>query len=315
MSRFARTPEEAFLRHKELAEKIDEKGKPKVDKDGKPLPAKGALQTLYLYQLILMHSWGNGFLDKKFSDLCELYGLEYHNSTRRLKTLRNKGWIEQTAKGIRPLLIHREKNSKGVKITPEPDQSVNSTPETSVKITPPSVKITPEKCKNYTENGEKSVKITPENPATPNEISDSGDAKTLLNLKSDLETTTTTNNSSKKELSRFEIEDCIRWIQKRIENGEKIETPHKLARWAHQSGEMDAFIQATLYPEVSEIPELTYSHLEIDGDGFSEAQMKEHLVVLRDIIEIGDDVRELKHFYTPDDWARLMKELANVEKQ
>lgn len=41
--------------------------------------------------------------------------------------------------------------------------------------------------------------------------------------------------------------------------------------------------------------------------------LTEHLRILIEVQEIGDDVSELRHYYTPEDWNYLMEELRNAE--
>ena len=148
--RFARLGEEVFLRSHEIA-----------------------CEEFRLYAYIVFHTFSDsGICRMTIAEICEIYKLEYHNTSRRFKILRKDftdqelaalptktqdklrtmktPWVEKTSKGIRPLV-----GMKSVNFT------LSNEPKKSVKITPESVNITLEECKNYTPSDEKSVNITP----------------------------------------------------------------------------------------------------------------------------------------------------------
>lgn len=291
--RFARVTEEVYQRRHEL-----------IDKDRK----QGYKETLLLYQMILLHSWGTGKCEKTLPELCDIYNLEYHNSTRRLKILREKKWVEDTDKYIRPLLVHRPEKKKDVKNTPtdSPYIGVNSTSDSSVKITPLSVKITPNECKNYTKNGENSVNFTPQNAETPYSQKDSGDANTFFKSKTFLEAPAATEPPSAaaaetNNKSQFSLEECLRWAKFCVERGDNIRNPEGLARRAHQTGDEDAFIYAALYPEG------------LDKGGnvvlkrLSQERLEYYVKSLQSLSEAEFDPEEWRHDFHRDDWEYLMR--------
>ncbi len=320
MSRFARISEDVLLRHREL-----------VGENGKP-----AKETLFLYLLIILNTWSSGICEKTISEICEIYDLEYHNSTRRLKFLRDAGWVENTKKHIRPLIIHQpkdktvkstvpENDEKSVNFTvKEADKSVNFTPkndEKSVNFTPEKCKIytkndeksvnfTPEKCKIYTKNDEKSVDFTPENDETPDSINASGDPSTLLNFKTPLKTTAAANKTTAAAAadknnfkSIFSLEECLRYAEICLKRGEPIKSLHGLAVKAYQTGNDDVFIRAALYPE--QIEETIDKPCEFDDGRF------EALEILSDLKTSGEDVASMRQWYSVEVWDWLMKEMGN----
>lgn len=282
MSRFARTPEEAFQRRREL---IDKKRK------------QGYAETFFLYQIILMHSWARGVSEKTLNELCEIYNLEYHNSIRRLRILRDKSWVEDTDKYIRPLLIHRAKSS------------VVSTPDSSVRITPPSVKITPVECKNYTENGKIGVIFTPENPATGDSQTVYGDAKTSFKFKPDLEGTAAARQTDDSDAavaaetdghkSNFSFPECLRYAEICQERGEPIKSAHALAKSIYKTGEQDASVAAALFPEQTIVAPVAAA----------DAHLADALEILTDVQASGENVADFEKYYTPADWTYLIGEL------
>lgn len=302
MSRFPRTPQEAFLRRKELK-----------DDDGK----QGYQETFLLYQIILMHSWETGTCNKTIGKLCKIYDLDYHNTYRRAKILREKGWVEIEDGYIRPLFIYLKSDETGVKTTPE--NGVKITPG-SVKITPnDGVKITTERCKIYTNSGENGVNFTPQNQTTGASSIVSSDSRFNLELNQDLNTTSSSNSNG--HLSKFSIEDCLRYVEIRIAKGERIETPHKFAKWLFQSGSDDVFIRATLYPEKPEMvspamPSEPQTSEETDFDFQPEPlndQTRETVLAsFRFMAEKAGGAEGLQCFadgYLPEDWTWLMGEL------
>lgn len=273
MARYVRISEEVFLRRKEINR-----------------------ETLFLYILIVFHTWGKSTCEKTLSEICDLYQLEPHNSHRRAKILRQKGWVEKVGKYYRPLVIFKNDGLKGVNSTPEANEkSVNSTPNISSK----SVKTTLSECNNYTKNDEKSVVFTPAY----------NDLNTFLNT-NELPTTTTSETSSHK--SQFPIEEIMRYLDVRAQRGERIETPHKLARWMHQTGEFDVFINATLYPDPVETQTIDYDDGEApDGDPQPLDEYDRFLAedALKSAAENGENLDEYRQFYTLEDWQWLMQRL------
>lgn len=306
-NRFARVTEEVILRRKELAVEHHKTGK----------LGRSALETLFLYIVILLHSWETGVLDKKkFPKLCEIYELNLKNSYRRLKIMRGKGWIEDTNEYIRPLLTHR---SKGVTITPiSTAKSVTVTPNFKAN----GVTVTPEKCNSYTEFGEIGVIVTPENGETSIPISDSGDAKTFLNLKSNLDDN---NNREKTDVvvveknkfykSDFSFDECLRYVELCIAKGQTVKNAYGLAVTLHQSGDADAFIQATLYPEPIKAEQtIEYADDEYEmpaPEPMSETARESMLVMLRGMLREAtiENLQSLAPMHTPEDWNYLMEEL------
>lgn len=286
MSRFARVTEEVILRRKELAVAHHKTGK----------IGRSALETLFLYIVILLHSWETGALEKKkFPKLCEIYELDVDNSYRRLKTMRDRGWIEVTKEYIRPLLIHR---SKAVTVTDDSAKKAVTVTDDSDEKT---VTVTDNYCNSYSNSDEKTVTVTVENSETSIPVVDYDDSKILLNLNKADSTTST----GSKNLSQFQIEECLRWMEWRVENGEKFDLPdrHRIAKWAHRTGEADAFIYAGLYPEG------------LDKDGrvvpkrLSEEKLDYYVKNLRTMSGAEFDPEEWRKDFLPEDWARLMERL------
>lgn len=288
MARYVILTEEVFLRHKEL-----------VNDEGK----RSAKEMLYLYMLILFYCWGTPVCKKTIREICDIHGLEYHNSTRRAKILRAKGWIEADGKYYRPLLVYSPNSKKSVKITPKIDEnSVNFTPENTGK----SVKITLAECKDYTETDENSVNFT---PAYKEGIS-------FLNT-NDLNPTTAAEKNaaaaaeSNGHKSKYSLEDCLRYAEICIERGEPIKNPHGLATKAYQSGELDLFIHATLYPEPIE-QTIEYDDGEApngEPQPLDEYELLDARDLLKSALENNQDLSEFKSFYTPEDWQWLMAQV------
>lgn len=258
--RFAKLGEEVYSRQSELAG-----------------------EELRLYIIIFFHTWQDSRkCNKTLSELCAIYNLDYDNSSRRLKILRQKKWLENTKKYIRPLVGFKTVNS-----TVEPNETVNST----AKETDETVEFTVLNCKNYSETDVETVEFTVSSIPYIEPFKD----------ENFLEPTT---SSTEKNLSKFSIEECLRYVNIRIERGEKIDTPHRFARWLHQTGNDDVFISAVLYPEPVE--QITTDANQSETEKF----FNDALAILRDVQELGDDVDDLKHYYAPEIWARLMEELS-----
>jgi len=290
MSRYVIIIEEVFLKHKEL-----------VNNEGK----RAAKEMLYLYMLILFYCWGTPVCKKTIREICDIHDLEYHNSTRRAKILRTKGWIEPEGKYYRPLLIYSPKSKKSVKTTPI-ENSVKFTLVTNEK----SVNFTPAECSDYTENDEKSVNFT---PAYKEGISylntEDSEKKSETKIVS---ATTTAADETNGHKSQFSIEDCLRYIEIRIERGERIETPHKLARWCWQTGEYDLFIAAVLYPEPVETQTIEYDDefaSEAAPPALDESEFDEARQFLKGMVNIGKNLSEFESFYEPSDWRKLVEEI------
>lgn len=329
--RFAIITQEVILRRGELAAKNEKTGK----------IGKNALEVLFLYTVILLHSWRNGICDRTIPELCNIYGLDKQNSYRRLKILRNKGWIEDTKKYIKPILIYRAKDKnelsttssesviithKTVDISSETDEIIfdyeeiyaNSEENLSetVEITPfendKDVIITPPKCNYYTLNAEKSVIITPPNHTTPkpvNDYSHSNIFKTNINNNGETSSIGGGGKISSENKSEFSRGECLRWVYRRIENGERIDTPERLAAWAYKSGEVDDFIYLMLYPNGT------------DDDGIRKPRRldpERRERVLRDLKSLSDSEFALieenwRETYSADDWAYFLKKYKSIK--
>ena len=281
MSRFARIEQEVFLRRTELIDEIRK---------------QGYHQTLLLYQLILLHSWGTGKCEKTLPQLCETYSLDYDNSTRRLKILREKRWVEDTDKHIRPLVAQRK---GAVEITADDCKNYS---KPTVEITVPTVEITADDCKNYSKTDENTVEITVNNQIT-GEFSDTyGDSNPSLKFKPHISTTTTGEKNG--HLSKFSREEILRYLEIRIKSGEDIPTPHKLANWMYQTGEYDVFIRATLYPEKPEPAAVS-----VPAESSLSGEILEALEILTDMLDGGEDISDMRQWYRAELWDDLMKEL------
>ncbi len=49
--------------------------------------------------------------------------------------------------------------------------------------------------------------------------------------------------------SQFPLEDVLRYVMKEVADGKRIENPNALASQLHKTGQADAFIKASLYPD------------------------------------------------------------------
>lgn len=254
----------------------------------------------------------------------DVYDLEYHNSTRRVKILREKNWLENSTKHLRPLILHRpeEKGKATVNFTSENNvtftlyngnESVNFTPENASK----SVKITPNKCNFYTKNGSNSVNFTPENAAISKEISDSDDAKTFKDLKSDLRFTTTTKNTGvvvvkNGHKSQFSFEEIQAYVLICEKSGQVIKNSFGLVTHLYETGESDAIILAKLYPEQI-TPEQTVEYDDPLDGLLNHKQFDDALKVPVETQSEGFDTSDWERFYAPRDWARLNEDAKNYK--
>lgn len=280
MSKFAKIGEEAVRRNAELVG-----------------------EELRLYVLIVFHTWSDsGVCKKTLRELSDIYGLDYDNTTRRYKSLRTKQWCENTKLGIRPLV-----GLKTVKFTVNgKEQTVNFTVENDTEA----VNSTALDCQNYSKTDDKTVNstVTFKGSTEPLKNPDFSSEPSETKIVSD----TTTAHEKNGHKSQFSKEDIIRYLDIRIRNGEQIETPHKLAQWMYQTGDYDAFINATLYPESVE-QTIEYDDGETPNGSVPQPLDEYELLDARDLLksmaEHGVNLSELKNKYTAEDWQWLMAQV------
>jgi hypothetical protein len=239
--------------------------------------------------------------------------LDYNNSTRRAKILCKKGWIRKAGKRYIPLIVWPP-------LKPEPKTDENTvnftvpndskTVKFTVDETEKTVNITDFDCNIYSKQDENAVNFTVFDETYKECINS-------LNTENFETTTTTTTSETNGHKSQFPIEEIIRYIDIRIANGERIETPHKLARWMHQTGEFDVFIQATLYPEPIEQQTIEYD----DGEAptgeaiFTEPQPLDFygridaVEFLRERARLGENLGDYQKLFVAEDWTLVMEEL------
>ncbi|MBS1797820.1 MAG: hypothetical protein JSS81_28625 [Acidobacteria bacterium] len=270
--RFAKLGEEVFIRQSEIS-----------------------CEEFRLYAIIVFHTFvDTGVCRMPLREISKIYNLDYDNLTRRYKILRKdftpeeikklpekiqaqlekmkSPWLEKTKKGIRPLV--------GVK-------TVNSTVSEEEKT----VNITAPDCKNYSRKRAKTVKTT----VSLNSF------KEPLNqepLKSPTAPEAVAAAETNGHLSKFSLEECILYAEISKSRGELIKSVHALANSAYKTGEMDVFIEATLYPAA----ELTYEPDETE-------KLTGGLRILIEMRAEGEDWRDQQKWYTPEEWLWLTTQM------
>lgn len=278
---FAKVGEEVFLRRKEL--KTDEE-------------KRFQFETFFLYLLILFHTWDDtGLCRKSVPEICEIWGLDYDNSMRRYKLLREKGWVEEVIINgetyLRPLVgVKTRKNT----ILPD-SETVESTAQETVKSTvekrAKTVKSTVENCKVYSKKGRKTVKSTVAFKGITEPLKRQSQSEPTTTEKTDVVV------GKNGHLSKFSLEEILRYVDLCAAEGQTVKNRTGLANYLYESGEKDALISAKLFPENSEFTE-------------TEKTRAEALALLLDLqTEDPDAVLGFEKWYSPEDWAYLMEEL------
>ena len=269
MSRFAKIGEEAVRRQSELSG-----------------------EEFRLYCLIKFHTWNDsGVCNKNLRELAELYALDYDNTTRRYKSLRQKGWCENTKKGIRCAF-----SEATAEITVPHSQSTVKNAVADCKNysseNSQTAEITVSDCKNYSLEDSETVKNAVslnrnKEPFKDQQFIDSGSREKVAAAAVE----------TKDQKSIFSLEECLRYAEFCVRRGDPIKSVEALARYAYQSGADDAFIEAAIYPAtvVVESPPPTV---------FVEPRTVA-LEVLLDLVRDGVDIENQKQFYAPEDWAIL----------
>ena len=280
MSRFAKISERAIARQSELSG-----------------------EEWRLYCLLKFHTWNDsGVCNKNLRELATAYRLDYDNTTRRYKILREKGWCQNTPKGI--LLLDLETVNFTVK---PPDETVKFTVEGDSKT----VKNAVSDCKFYSSSDSKTVKNAVSFNKEYKEPFKNENFLTAAAAETEAAAAVETNGHK----SLFSIEECLRYAAVCVKRGDPIKSVEGLARHAHQTGEMDAFIQAVLYPAKPDAAqEINFAGLKIDGGDLTGKERVEALKLLADVNTMGDDLNEFEHYYTPPDWVYLMSELNKIHK-
>lgn len=287
MSRFARIGEEAILRQTELT-----------------------AEEFRLYINIVFHTFvDTGVCRKNLRQLSALYNLSYTHTTERYKILImdfenlsaiekakylekiKSPWCEPTKKGIRPLVglnVPKTGTSEnGMFRKPEHDSSENR------NINVPKTGTFEDEMFRKPEHLFKGI------------IEPFKDQNFLQTTTAKIAVTSSTTSNG--HLSKFSQAECLRYLEIRIERGEKIDTPHRMAKWLYQTGEDDVFIGATLYPEKP--AEIIESAPEITGGDEMTEKRREGLEILTEMKIIGEDLSEFERHYTPEDWRWLMERL------
>lgn len=261
----------------------------KIEKDAVNRLSLLTGEELRLYVYIKFHTWNDsGICRKSLHELSGLYNLNYDHTTARYKKLRAEGFCENTKKGIRVISDFQTSKSE-----------VSKTSKTEVnddgKLQNPKFQTS----KTEVNDGEKlqNPKLHIRNTEPFKEQS--------FSEKTATETVATTSTNSNGHNSKFSLEECLRYVEARISRGEKIDTPHKFAKWLYQSGNDDVFIQATLYPDKGETVEGATAVGEISD------KLREGLNLLYLVHSEGDEIDDYKKWYTPDEWAWLEEQLKN----
>ncbi len=156
--------------------------------------------------------------------------------------------------------------------------------------------------KNRILNSEKSESNTPKNRTPNSEKSESLLKEYPASLSSTIDPAHTSNTKravcAGNNGSIFSLDECYRYVQLCVSKGEIIKNPKGLATSLFQSGQSDAFIQATLYPETDGSPEPT------EDDSRQTA-----LEFLQGIQADGLEVKDFKQFHSEDDWLWLTAQL------
>ena len=282
--RFAKLGEEVYARQSELAG-----------------------EELRLYIIIFFHTWVDSRkCNKTLSELCEIYKLDYDNSSRRLKILRQKKWLENTKKHIRPLIGFKTVNS-----TVEPDKTVNLT----VNETDETVNSTVSNCKNYSEIDVETVNST---VSSIPYIEPFKDENSLQTTTTEPEVVDVVGKSN--ILSKFSFEEIRRYVELCTADGQTVKNPYGLAVTLHKTGEADALISAALYPEQIEFAPQETEHTQYTDEEFyetpapepmGETERENMLVIMRGMMRNStiEGLQSLAWLHTPEDWAWLMEEL------
>ena len=242
-----------------------------------------------LYCTVFFHTFiDTGICRRNLRQLCLIHGLNYTHTTERYKKLEKLKWCETTKKGIRPLVgLNVPKNgTRESEMFRKTEHQYSENGNTDVPkngtFGDEMFRKTEHTYKEYTE------------PLKSRDFSDNNNIGFF---------DVVTSSSSSKILSEFSREECLRWVEIRIKNGEEIETPHRLARWAHRTGEADAFIQATLYPETIQI------EVENGSSSSGTDDLQDAISLLLDLRAEGENLDDFEKYYPPEVWARLMEEL------
>ncbi len=286
--KFAQVGEDVYLRRKEL----------KTDKE-----KNYQFETLLLYQLILFHTWSDtGLCRKSVPEICEIWGLDYDNSMRRYKLLRNKGWVKEVVvrgeKYLRPLV--------GVKTRNAPVLPDNETVDFTDKSNEKTVDFTVKNCKVYSKTDPKTVKSTVAFKGITEPLKRESFSDTTTTEKTDVVVVETNGH-----LSQFSIEECLRYVEICQSEGQDVKTPYGLANYLFESGEKDAFISAKLYPE--QIKTIDDSGLPHPKDkspiSLDEKILKSHLWDFQAMEYSDEELSEFEKYYAPEAWAWLMENL------
>lgn len=253
-------------------------------------------ETLLLYELIVFHTfWDTGLCRKTIPEICEIWDLDYDNSMRRYKFLRQKGWVKKEGKFIRPLV-----GIKTVKSTADDDEkTVESTVENRVKT----VDSTVSDCKVYSETDSKTVDLTVFSIPYIEPLKNQPDVEPATAEKSAEKSVAAAANSNGHK-SEFSQEECLKYVELCRAKGDPIKNPHGLAMSAYKTGAYDVFIRATLYPEETVTPQMNPD---------LEKSRSDALALLLDVEASDEDVAGFEKYYTPEEWAWLMNEMNELK--
>lgn len=123
-------------------------------------------------------------------------------------------------------------------------------------------------------------------------------------------------------LSKFSLEECLRYATICKNRAEPIRSVEALARSAYKTGEMDASIEATFCP-ANPAPTVE-QHIEYDDNFKRSAEtpptrshpksvLAAHVSDLRMMQLSKDELFKYEQSYTPEDWQWIMEELGKFE--
>lgn len=272
-------------------------------------------EAFFLYGLICLHRYdATGISNKTIQEVIEIWELDYDNTMRRFKLLRDIGWIEVKRGKIRPL----KGFVKTVKATVQKGETVNSTAKT-VNSTVETVNSTVTQESSAVNSTVSAVNFTAPSYKECTELVQNPKSSEQ-NLKpahtpESLARRVGENSDSPK--SKFSYEECFRYAEICKKRGEPIRSA-AVADSIFKSGEKDFLIEALLYPEFTSEPADEPIVYEYDAQNnlipkpLGTKQIADALTHLLELISDDFEIDEFQKYYTPEDWEYLTKELEKL---
>lgn len=162
--------------------------------------------------------------------------------------------------------------------------------------------------KNRSLKSEKSELLTPKKRTADSEKSESLLKEYPASLSSTVYPAHTSNTKRavcvENNGSIFSLDECFRYVQLCVSEGENIKNPKGLAMSLFQSGNSDAFIQAKLYPTVT------------DGSPEpAEDPRQSALEFLRGVQDDGLEIKDFRQFHSEEDWRWLMERITKTASE